>query len=100
VLVRESCRAGCQRGASENIDLNESRVDEGLEGVPDLAPFFIDCDRRRACGLPFDDQQAQRFTPFVHPLSRHCGEADHALARSMRRVKFSYERRNTERRSG
>jgi hypothetical protein len=35
-------------------------------------------------GLRFDDEQAQTFTPFVHPLSRHCGEVDYALARSMR----------------
>jgi len=63
---------------------NELRVDEGLEGVPDLALFFIDCEHRRACGLRFDDQQAQTFTPFVHPLSRHGGEADYALAHSMR----------------
>ena len=84
MLVRESCRAGCQRGASEDIDLNELRVDEGLEGVPDLALFFIDCEHRRACGLRFDDEQAQTFTPFVHPLSRHCGEVDYTLARSMR----------------
>jgi SHS2 domain-containing protein len=34
--------------------------------------------------LRFDSQQAQTFTQFVHPLSRHCGEADYALARSMR----------------
>jgi hypothetical protein len=74
VLVRESCRAGCRRGASEDIDLNELRVDEGLEGVPDLALLFIDCEHRRACGLRFDG----------HPLSRHCGEVDYALARSMR----------------
>jgi len=73
-----------RRGASEDIDLNELRVYEGLEGVPDLALFFIDCEHRRACGLRFDDQQAQTFTPFVHPLSRHCGGADYALARSMR----------------
>ena len=73
-----------RRGASEDIDLNELRVDEGLEGVPDLALFFIDCEHCRACGLRFDDEQAQTFTPFVHPLSRHCGEADYALARSMR----------------
>ena len=72
-----------RRGASEDIDLNELRVDEGLEGVPDLS-FFIDCEHRRACGLRFDSQQAQTFTQFVHPLSRHCGEADYVLARSMR----------------
>jgi hypothetical protein len=51
---------------------------------------------RRACGLRFDDQQAQTFTPFVHPLSRHCGEADYALharCAQQERVKFSYERR-------
>jgi hypothetical protein len=60
------------------------RVDEGLEGVPDLALFFIDCKRHRACGWRFEDEQAQTFTPFVHPLSRHCGEVDCALACSMR----------------
>jgi hypothetical protein len=44
VLVRESFRAGCPAWASEDIDLNELRVDEGLQGVPDLALFFIDCE--------------------------------------------------------
>jgi hypothetical protein len=49
-----------------------------------LALFFIDCEHRRACGLRFDDEQAQTFAPFVHPLSRHRGEVDYTLARSMR----------------
>ena len=31
VLVRESFRAGCRRGASEDVDLNELLVDEGLK---------------------------------------------------------------------
>jgi hypothetical protein len=37
--------------------------------------------------LRFDDEQAQTFTPFVHPLSRHCGEVDYTLARSIARSK-------------
>jgi Archease protein family (MTH1598/TM1083) len=56
----------------------------GWKGCLIWRSFFIDCEHRRACGLRFDSQQAQTFTQFVHPLSRHCGEADYALARSMR----------------
>ena len=37
-----------RRGASEDIDLNELRVDEGLEGVPDLA-LLLDRLRASAC---------------------------------------------------